>query len=397
MRTIDKHPIIRGVIDMIITYPAPINLTYLWNFGVYSLICLAVQIITGLFLAMHYTPQLDLAFLSVEHISRDVNYGYLFRYIHANGASMFFICVYIHTLRNIYFGSFLAPRQLLWVIGVIILVLMVITAFMGYVLPWGQMSFWGATVITNLFSAIPFFGTDIVQWLWGGFSVDNATLTRFFALHFFLPFVITALVVAHIYILHLTLSNNPTGIGFRAEGGNTFSPYYTIKDLYGIFLFLIFFAFFLYFAPNALSHPDNFIQANPMVTPVHIVPEWYFLPFYAILRSIPDKLTGVLALGFAIVSLLILPFIHAPEVRSHRWRPLSKVTFWYFVVTCVFLGWLGSQPIEFPYLQLGQLATAAYFSYFYFIAPFIIRLERYVWTPRFSYYLDRYVYSRKWK
>jgi len=309
---------------------------------------------------------------------------------------MFFVVVYIHTFRNIYFGSFLAPRQLLWVVGVVILLLMIITAFMGYVLPWGQMSFWGATVITNLFSAIPFFGTDIVQWLWGGFSVDNATLNRFFSLHFFLPFLILAFVLIHLYLLHLVGSNNPMGVTF-SDNGNSFSPFYLVKDLYGICLFLIFFAFFLFFAPNLLGHSDNYIQANPMVTPPHIVPEWYFLPFFAILRSIPDKLSGVLALACAIISLFILPYIHLPQVRSHRWRPVSKVTFWYFVIICLLLGWLGASPIEFPYLQISQLVTILYFLYFYLIAPIVIDFERFLWTPHYSRYLGRALFGRKWK
>jgi len=382
--------------DSLIAYPAPINLTYFWNFGIYALVCLGVQIATGIALAMHYTPHVDLAFLSVEHICRDVNYGFLLRYVHAVGASMFFVVVYIHTFRNIYYGSFLAPRQLLWVVGVVILVLMIATAFLGYVLPWGQMSFWAATVITNLFSAIPFFGTDIVQWLCGGFSVDNATLNRFFSLHFFLPFVIAALVFIHLYLLHLYGSNNPLGISY-SDNGNSFSPYYLIKDLYGVCLFLIFFGCFLFFAPNLLGHPDNYIQANPMVTPPHIVPEWYFLPFFAILRSIPDKLSGVLALACALLSLFILPYIHCPQVRSHRFRPLSKITFWSFVVICLLLGWLGASPIEFPYLQIGQLATLFYFLYFYFFAPLIILFESFYWTPHYSKYLKRAVFGRKWK
>lgn len=387
---------VKVLYDSLISYPAPINLTYFWNFGIYALVCLGVQIATGIALAMHYTPHVDLAFLSVEHICRDVNYGFILRYIHAVGASMFFVVVYIHTFRNIYYGSFLAPRQLLWVVGVVILLLMIATAFLGYVLPWGQMSFWAATVITNLFSAIPFIGTDIVRWLCGGFSVDNATLNRFFSLHFFLPFVIAALVFIHLYLLHLFGSNNPLGISY-SDNGNSFSPYYLIKDLYGVCLFLIFFGFFLFFAPNLLGHPDNYIQANPMVTPPHIVPEWYFLPFFAILRSIPDKLAGVLALACAIISLFILPYIHFPQVRSHRFRPISKITFWYFVVTCLLLGWLGASPIEFPYLQIGQLATLFYFSYFYLIAPLVIQFEYFLWTPHYSKYLNRAVYGRKWK
>jgi len=393
MRVKNLHPLTQTTYDSLISYPAPVNLTYYWNFGVYSLICLAIQIVTGIFLAMHYTPHMDLAFLSVEHICRNVNYGFLIRYVHATTASMFFICVYIHTFRGIYYGSFLAPRQLLWVVGVMILLLMIITAFLGYVLPWGQMSLWGATVITNLFSAIPLFGTDIVQWLWGGFSVDNATLNRFFSLHFFLPFVIVALVGIHLFLLHLTGSNNSFGISFSSDGGSSFSPYYLIKDLHGIFLFLMFFSVFLFFAPNYLGHPDNYIQANPLVTPPHIVPEWYFLPFYAILRSIPDKLSGVLALAAAIVSLFLLPFIQDPQCRSMRWRPTSAVAFWHFVVVCLLLGYLGSQPIESPFYQLGAVTTILYFSYFYIVAPFIIEVENFIWTPHYSEYLGRYVYG----
>jgi len=393
MRIKNRNPIIQLVYDSLFSYPAPVNLTYSWNFGVFALVCLAVQIITGLALAMHFTASIDSAFASVEHIMRDVNYGFLIRYIHANGASMFFIVAYIHTFRGLYYGSFLYPRQLLWVTGVAILFLMIVTAFLGYVLPWGQMSFWGATVITNLFSAIPFFGQDIVTWLWGGFSVDNATLTRFYALHFLLPFLITSLVLLHLYFLHLSGSNNPLGISFSGDGGNTFSPFYLIKDLYGIMLFIVFFAIFLFLAPNVLGHPDNYIPANPMITPPHIVPEWYFLPFYAILRSIPDKLAGVVALGFAILSLVILPFIHKPEVRSMRFRPLSRYAFWYFVLVCVALGWLGARPIEHPYLFLGQTSSLLYFLYFYIIAPGIIYMENFFWTPRFDIYLGRYIYG----
>jgi quinol-cytochrome oxidoreductase complex cytochrome b subunit len=379
MRLKNQYPILSALYSSAINYPAPVNLTYLWNFGIYALVCLAIQIITGIALAMHYTPNIDLAFLSVEHIMRDVNYGWLIRYIHANGASMFFIVVYIHTLRGIYYGSFTHPRQALWIVGVAIFLCMIITAFMGYVLPWGQMSFWGATVITNLFSAIPFFGSEIVTWLWGGFSIDNATLTRFYSLHYFMPFVISALVGIHLLLLHQTGSNNPLGISFSSEGGIAFFPYYIIKDLYGIILFLMFFAVFLFFMPNLLGHPDNYIGANPMVTPPHIVPEWYFLPFYAILRAIPDKLAGVLALAFAIVSLFILPLLHRPDVRSMVMRPLSRCVFWTFVVVCLLLGWLGSQPVNYPFLELGQLVTIGYFCFFY-LGPLVIELERYLWS-----------------
>jgi len=347
-----------------------------------ALVCLAVQLITGIALAMHYTPQVDLAFLSVEHIMRDVQGGWLLRYLHANGASMFFIVVFSHTFRNLYYGSFVHPRQLLWVVGVLILLLMIVTAFMGYVLPWGQMSFWGATVITNLFSAIPYFGSSIVTWLWGGFSVDNPTLNRFFSLHFFLPFLLSAVVALHLYLLHLSGSNNPLGINYASDSGISFSPYYIIKDLYGVLLFLLFFAVFLFFLPNLLGHPDNYIPANPLVTPPHIVPEWYFLPFYAILRSIPDKLTGVLALASAIVTLFILPLINKPEARSMAFRPLSRYTFWAFVVLSFILGWLGGQPVSHPYLILSQITTALFFSYFFLFAPFLISLEKFFFNPQ---------------
>lgn len=382
MRLKNRFPLFAAVYSSAVSYPAPVNLTYLWNFGIYALVCLGIQIVTGIALAMHYCPNVDLAFLSVEHIMRDVQYGWLIRYAHANGASMFFIVVYIHTFRNIYYGSFMHPRQALWTVGVAILLLMIITAFMGYVLPWGQMSFWGATVITNLFSAIPFFGSEIVTWLWGGFSVDNATLTRFYSLHYFMPFVITGLVAIHLLLLHQTGSNNPLGISFSSEGGISFSPYYLIKDLYGVILFLMFFAIFLFFMPNLLGHPDNYIMANPLVTPPHIVPEWYFLPFYAILRSIPDKLAGVLALAFAIISLFLLPILHKPQVRSMVFRPVSRGLFWYFVVTCLLLGWLGSKPVNYPYLELGQLTTSAYFAYFYLAAPIIIFFESFMWKSK---------------
>jgi ubiquinol-cytochrome c reductase cytochrome b/c1 subunit len=375
MRFKNWHPLITTIYNSAISYPAPINLTYLWNFGIYALVCLGIQIITGIALAMHYTPQIDLAFLSVEHICRDVNYGWLLRYVHATGASMFFIVVYIHTFRGIYYGSFMYPRRLLWTVGVALLLLMIITAFFGYVLPWGQMSFWGATVITNLFSAIPIVGNNIVTWLWGGFSVDNATLNRFFSLHYFMPFVITALVGIHLILLHGSLSNNPLGVSFKGEGGIPFHPYYIFKDLHGVILFLIFFAVFLFFMPNVLGHPDNYIPANPLVTPPHIVPEWYLLPFYAILRSIPDKLLGVSALAAAIVTLFLVPLIHEPEVRSMVFRPFSRALFWYFVFVCVMLGVIGAKPVEYPYYTIGQISSFLYFAYFFIFSPVIIEFE----------------------
>jgi quinol-cytochrome oxidoreductase complex cytochrome b subunit len=382
MRFKNTHPILKILYNSAISYPTPINLTYMWNFGIYALVCLAIQIITGIALAMHYTPHVDLALQSVEHICRDVNYGWLLRYAHATGASMFFIVVYIHTFRGLYYGSFMYPRRMLWTVGVTLLFLMIVTAFLGYVLPWGQMSFWGATVITNLFSAIPVIGTNIVTWLWGGFSVDNATLNRFFSLHYLMPFIITGLVIIHLILLHLSLSNNPLGIPFKGEGGIPFHPYYVIKDLNGVIIFLIFFSIFLFFMPNVLGHPDNYIPANPLVTPPHIVPEWYLLPFYAILRSIPDKLLGVFALAAAIISLFLIPIIHKPEVRSMAFRPLSKALFWYFVFNCIMLGVIGAKPVEYPYYTIGQITSILYFAYFFILSPFIIELEYLFFDPK---------------
>lgn len=379
MRSVRSAPLLDTLYRSVVTYPAPANLTYLWNFGVYALLCLAIQIATGLFLAMHYVPDQTLAFASVEHIMRDVNAGWLLRYIHANGASMFFIVVYVHTSRGLYYGSYVHPRQYLWSVGVIILLLMILTAFLGYVLPWGQMSFWAATVITNLLSALPRVGQPLVVWVWGGYSVDNATLNRFFSLHFFLPFVIAALVGLHLVLLHTHHSNNPLGVDYGRDS-IPFYPYYIVKDLYGVVLFLLFFAGFLFFAPNLLGHPDNYIPANPMVTPPHIVPEWYFLPFYAILRAIPDKLLGVLALGAAIVSLLLLPQVVRPEVRSSAFRPLSHVLFWLILLDGLVLGWVGSKPVEHPYVVIGQVATALYFSYFFLLLPGAVWVERFFWT-----------------
>nr|YP_009092436.1 apocytochrome b [Gloeochaete wittrockiana]AIM52022.1 apocytochrome b [Gloeochaete wittrockiana] len=360
----------------LIDYPTPINISYMWGFGSLAAICLAVQLITGILLAMHYTPHVSLAFASVEHIMRDVNYGWLLRYIHANGASMFFIIVYIHMFRGLYYGSYVAPRQAVWIIGVAIFLLMMATAFLGYVLPWGQMSFWGATVITNLFSAIPLVGDSIVYWLWGGFSVDNATLNRFFSLHYLLPFVISALAFLHMVALHQYGSNNPVGITVGAEKVSFF-PYFYLKDLVGWIGFFVFFSFFVYFAPNLLGHPDNYIQANPMVTPAHIVPEWYFLPFYAILRSIPDKLGGVLAMFSAIAVLFVLPVLHTAEVRSSVFRPVTKRFFWLLLIDCLILGWIGGNVVEFPFIQIGQIATVFYFFYFLIYIPIVGIIENF--------------------
>jgi quinol-cytochrome oxidoreductase complex cytochrome b subunit len=333
-------------------------------------ITLVIMIVTGIVLAMHYTPHVDYAFQSVERIMRDVNYGWLIRYVHANGASFFFIVVYIHIFRGLYYGSYKAPRELLWILGVVILLLMMATAFMGYVLPWGQMSFWGATVITNLFSVIPIVGDWIVTLLWGGFSVDNPTLNRFFSLHFLLPFVIVGVVVLHIVALHRFGSNNPLGIDVRGKQDSIpFHPYYTIKDMFGLGVFLTILAAVVFFLPNAMGHADNYIPANPLVTPAHIVPEWYFLPFYAILRAIPDKLMGVLAMFASIGVLFILPWLDRSPVRSGTFRPLFKIFFWLLLADCVMLGYLGGKPPEGIYVILSRLGTLYYFLHFLILLP----------------------------
>jgi ubiquinol-cytochrome c reductase cytochrome b/c1 subunit len=358
-------------------YPTPKNLNYLWNFGSLAGLVLVVQIVTGIVLAMHYTPHVTLAFASVEHIMRDVNYGWLLRYMHANGASMFFMVVYVHIFRGLYYGSYKTPRELLWFIGIIILLVMMATAFMGYVLPWGQMSFWGATVITNLFSAFPVIGDPIVTWLWGGFAVDNPTLNRFFSLHFLLPFVLVGLVLLHILALHQHGSNNPLGIDAKGTQDKIpFHPYYTVKDLFGIGVFLIFFAYWIFFDPNALGHPDNYIPANPLVTPAHIVPEWYFLPFYAILRAVPDKLGGVLLMFGAIFILFLLPWLDTSRVRSARFRPIYKQFYWVFVLACIGLLWAGGQPPEGLPLYLSRVCTVYYFAHFLIVMPLVGWFER---------------------
>ncbi len=371
----NKDHLLSFIDSHIISYPTPINLSYMWSFGSAAGICLVIQIITGIFLAMHYTPHVDLAFSSVEHIMRDVNNGWLIRYIHANGASMFFIVVYCHIFRGLYYGSFMHPRQHLWCSGVTIFLLMMATAFMGYVLPWGQMSFWGATVITNLFSAIPVVGHSIVEWLWGGFSVGNATLNRFFSLHYLMPFVIAGVTLIHLALLHKDGSNNPLGVN-SAIDTVSFYPYFYVKDLFAFLVLVLVFSFFVYFYPNALGHPDNYIPANPMVTPAHIVPEWYFLPFYAILRSIPDKLGGVLAMGGAIVILLLVPFINTSEIRSPEFRPIYSVVFWVLVADFCILGWIGQKPVEDPYVLVGALATGFYFLFFLVLMPLIGIVEK---------------------
>ena len=358
-------------------YPTPKNLSYLWNLGSLAGLALVMMIITGIILAMHYTPHVDHAFASVERIMRDVNHGWLIRYIHMNGASFFFIVVYIHIFRGLYYGSYKAPRELLWMLGVVILLLMMATAFMGYVLPWGQMSFWGATVITNLFSAIPFIGESIVVWLWGGFSVDNPTLSRFFALHYLMPFLIVGVVILHIVALHRFGSNNPLGIDVSGKQDTLpFHPYYTSKDLFGAVVFLTIFASAVFFYPNYLGHPDNYIPANPLQTPAHIVPEWYFLPFYAILRAIPDKLGGVLFMFGAIAVLFILPWLDKSPVRSGRFRPIFKIFFWLLLLDCVVLGYLGAKPAEGVYVVASRIATAWYFFHFLIVLPVLTMVEK---------------------
>ncbi|MEN3164889.1 cytochrome b N-terminal domain-containing protein [Tistrella mobilis] len=372
-----RLPIISFAREHLIEYPAPRNLNYWWNFGSLAGIALVLQIVTGIVLAMAYTAHTSLAFDSVERIMRDVNFGWLLRYAHANGASMFFIIVYIHIFRGLYYGSYKAPREILWWLGVIILLLMMATAFMGYVLPWGQMSFWGATVITNLFSAIPLVGESIVTWLWGGFSVDNPTLNRFFSLHYLLPFVIVGVVVLHLAALHTHGSNNPLGIDKKTKKDVIpFHPYYTIKDLFGLGVFLTFFAVFLFFAPNFFGEPDNYIPANPLVTPAHIVPEWYFLPFYAILRSVPSKLGGVLLMFAAIFVLFLLPWLDTSRVRSAKFRPVFKVFYLLLVVDVLALGWAGAQPAEGMAVVIGRIATAWYFLHFVVLLPLLGWFER---------------------
>ncbi|PKU23919.1 cytochrome b [Telmatospirillum siberiense] len=361
----ERLPIFSVLKESAVDYPTPKNLNYWWNFGSLAGFMLVVMILTGIFLAMNYAANTAIAFGVVEHIMRDVNYGWLLRYLHMNGASFFFICVYIHIFRGLYYGSYKAPRELLWALGLLIYLVMMGTAFMGYVLPWGQMSFWGATVITNLFSAIPVVGDYIVTLLWGGFSVDNPTLNRFYALHYLLPFVIFALVFLHLVALHTTKSNNPLGIDVTGPQDTIpFHPYYTVKDLVGIGVLLLIYLAVVFFAPNFFGEPDNYVPANPLVTPPHIVPEWYFLPFYAILRAIPDKLGGVLAMFGAIVILFFLPWIDSSKVRSAKFRPIFKQIFWIFLAVCLVLGYCGSQPPEGQIVVVGRIATAAYFLFF---------------------------------
>jgi ubiquinol-cytochrome c reductase cytochrome b/c1 subunit len=380
IRWIDyRLPFVASLEHHLTDYPTPVNLNYWWNFGSLAGIVLVIMIVTGVVLAMHYTPNAALAFDSVERIMRDVNYGWLLRYIHMNGASMFFLIVYIHMFRGLYYGSYKYPRELLWILGVVILVLMIATAFMGYVLPWGQMSYWAATVITNLFSAIPLVGDKIVTLLWGGFTVGNPTLNRFYALHYLLPFIIVAVIGLHLLALHQHGSNNPLGIDHRGPQDTIpFHPYYTVKDMFGLCVFLLFFSIFIFYIPNMLSSADNYIPANPMVTPNHIVPEWYLLPYYAILRSVPNKLLGVLLSFGSILLLFLVPWLDTSRVRSARFRPIYKWVYWLLPIDVIALGYVGANPPVGAVVMIGQVATFYYFFHFLVLLPLIGKIE----TPR---------------
>ncbi|SPP90484.1 cob, partial (mitochondrion) [Drosophila guanche] len=362
-----SHPLFKIANNALVDLPAPINISSWWNFGSLLGLCLIIQILTGLFLAMHYTADVNMAFYSVNHICRDVNYGWLLRTLHANGASFFFICIYLHVGRGMYYGSYLFTPT--WLVGVIILFLVMGTAFMGYVLPWGQMSFWGATVITNLLSAVPYLGMDLVQWVWGGFAVDNATLTRFFTFHFILPFIVLAMTMIHLLFLHQTGSNNPIGLNSNIDK-IPFHPYFTFKDIVGFIIMIFLLISLVLINPNLLGDPDNFIPANPLVTPAHIQPEWYFLFAYAILRSIPNKLGGVIALVLSIAILMILPFYNLSKFRGIQFYPINQILFWIMLVTVILLTWIGARPVEEPYVLLGQILTVIYFLY-YLINPLV--------------------------
>ena len=377
-----RLPIFSILREALVDHPTPRNLNYWWNFGSLAGIILVIMIISGLLLSMHYVAQADLAFDSVEHIMRDVNYGWLIRYIHSVGASMFFLIVYIHIARGLYYGSYKSPREVLWWLGIIIFLLMIATAFLGYTLPWGQMSFWGATVITNLFSAVPLIGDNIVTWLLGGFSIDNPTLNRFYSLHFLIPFIIVGVVFLHIVSLHKVGSNNPIGIDLTLKQEKIpFHPYYTIKDFFGFGVFFIIFSIFIFFLPNSLGHPNNYIPADPLITPEHIVPEWYFLPFYAILRAIPFKLLGVLAMLGSILILFVLPWLDTCKVRSCRFRPVYKQFYWIFIFNFIVLGWVGSKVPEGHYLIISRICTTYYFVHFLIILPILGMFEKTLPVP----------------
>jgi ubiquinol-cytochrome c reductase cytochrome b/c1 subunit len=372
-----RLPLLGLLNSSFVTYPTPRNLNYWWTFGGILTVMLVIQIVTGVVLVMHYTPTSADAFDSVEHIMRNVNYGWMLRYIHANGASMFFLAVYIHIFRGLYYGSYKEPREVLWILGVILFLLMMATAFMGYVLPWGQMSFWAATVITNLFSAIPLVGDAIVTWLWGGYSVDEPTLKRFFSLHYLLPFVIFGVVVLHVWALHVVGQNNPDGIDVKTNKDTlAFTPFATVKDSFALVCFFILFAWFIFYIPNYLGHSDNYIPANPLQTPPHIVPEWYFLPFYAVLRAIPSKLGGVIAMFSSIAVLVFVPWLDTSKVRSAKYRPLYRQFFWILLIVCLGLGYLGAKPAEGGYIIAAQILTAYYFLHFLVILPLLGYIEK---------------------
>ena len=372
-----RLPLMRFTSEHVLQFPTPKNLNYFWTFGFILTMCLVTQIITGIILAMHYAPSTLLAFDSVEHIMRNVNYGWLIRYIHSNGASMFFLAVFIHMFRGLYYGSYKEPREVIWILGCIIYLLMIVTAFMGYVLPWGQMSFWGATVIINLVGTLPLIGESLTQMLLGGFAVDNPTLNRFFSLHYLLPFIIFGVVLLHIWALHVPGNNNPVGLSVQGKQDTVaFHPYYTVKDFFAYTVFLLLFCYFIFYNPNALGHADNYIEADAMVTPAHIVPEWYLLPFYAILRAVPYKLAGVLLMFGAIAVLFFLPWLDTAKVRSGRYRPVFRYFYVLFVIDCLILGYLGAQVPEGIYPFLSRVTTIYYFAFFLLILPILGRIEK---------------------
>lgn len=385
MRLLKKDNLLSVFNATLVDYPTPVNISYFWNYGVLSAFFLVLQIVTGVFLAMHYVPSVDQAFVSIEKLVRNVEFGWLLRYLHANGASFFFIMVYLHIARGLYYGSYVYPTHRVWYIGVTIYIAMMATAFLGYVLPWGQMSLWAATVITNFFSVIPFIGTDVLFWVWGGFGVNNATLNRFFSLHYLVPFIIAALSLMHLAALHQHGSKNPLGVKTNADGIDKipFHPYFSLKDLLGLNVALLAFFFVIFYFPDVLGHPDNYIPANPMSTPAHIVPEWYLLPFYAILRSIPSKAGGIFFMGLAIVSLYMLPILAPLKNSSGLFRPGYRVVFWIFIANFVLLGWIGGQTLDYPFYQIGKLATFLHFFLILFGFTVINSLEEFVKYPFF--------------